>query len=54
MIKQIDNEFIADTYARFDLHLVSGSGSKLYDENGKEYIDLATGKYESRIVNKNK
>lgn len=43
MIKQIDNEFIADTYARFDLHLVSGSGSKLYDENGKEYIDLATG-----------
>jgi acetylornithine/N-succinyldiaminopimelate aminotransferase len=25
------------------LHLVSGSGSKLYDENGKEYIDLAIG-----------
>ena len=43
MIKQIDNEFIADTYARFDLEIARGSGSKLYDENGKEYIDLATG-----------
>ncbi|MBQ8163165.1 MAG: acetylornithine/succinylornithine family transaminase [Clostridia bacterium] len=42
-IKQTDKEFVADTYARFDIEIVDGKGSKLYDENGKEYIDLATG-----------
>lgn len=38
-----DAEFIAGTYARFPLALTSGKGSLLYDENGKEYIDLSTG-----------
>ncbi|MBE6777491.1 MAG: acetylornithine/succinylornithine family transaminase [Ruminococcaceae bacterium] len=38
-----DSEFIANTYARFPLALVSGKGSLVYDENGKEYIDLSTG-----------
>lgn len=38
-----DAEFIATTYARFPLALTSGKGSLLYDENGKEYIDLSTG-----------
>ncbi|MBQ8290922.1 MAG: acetylornithine/succinylornithine family transaminase [Clostridia bacterium] len=42
-IKQIDKEYIANTYARFDLQLVKGKGSFVYDENGKEYIDLGTG-----------
>ena len=42
-IKQIDNNFIANTYARFDLELKEGKGSLVYDESGKEYIDLATG-----------
>ncbi len=42
-IKQIDKEYIANTYARFDLQLVSGKGSLVYDEQGKEYIDLGTG-----------
>ncbi len=42
-LKNIDKEFVADTYARFDVELTRGKGSKLYDENGKEYIDLATG-----------
>ncbi len=42
-IKKIDNAYIAHTYARFDLQLVSGKGSLVYDENGKEYIDLGTG-----------
>ena len=41
--KQIDQTYIAGTYARFDVALVSGSGSLLYDENGKSYIDLGTG-----------
>ncbi len=38
-----DAQFIATTYARFPLALTSGKGSLLYDENGKEYIDLSTG-----------
>lgn len=42
-IKQIDKEYIAPTYARFDLQLVGGKGSLVWDENGKEYIDLGTG-----------
>ncbi len=42
-IKQTDKEYIAGTYGRFNLHLVGGKGSLVYDETGKEYIDLATG-----------
>lgn len=42
-IKQIDNEYVAHTYARFPLQLTSGKGSLVYDETGKEYIDLGTG-----------
>lgn len=38
-----DEKFIATTYARFPLALTSGKGSLLYDENGREYIDLSTG-----------
>ncbi len=42
-IKAIDKEYVANTYARFPLQLVSGKGSLVYDETGKEYIDLGTG-----------
>ena len=38
-----DKRYIANTYARFPLQLVEGKGSLVYDENGKEYIDLGTG-----------
>ncbi len=41
--KQKDKQYIANTYGRFDLHLVSGKGSYVYDDEGKEYIDMATG-----------
>ena len=41
--KQNDKEFVAATYARFDLEIVRGSGSLVYDEQGKEYIDLSSG-----------
>ncbi len=41
--KQNDIKYIANTYARFDVEIVSGKGSLLYDDNGKEYIDLGTG-----------
>lgn len=42
-IFEIDKEYVADTYARFPLELTSGKGSLLYDNEGKEYIDLGTG-----------
>ena len=42
-VKEIDKQFIANTYARFDLLLTHGNGSLVYDETGKEYIDLGTG-----------
>ena len=42
-IFQTDKQYIANTYARFPLQLVSGKGSLVYDETGKEYIDLGTG-----------
>ncbi len=42
-IFEIDKQYIANTYARFPLQLVSGKGSIVQDEAGKEYIDLGTG-----------
>ena len=42
-IKEIDNTYIANTYSRFPVCLTHGKGSIVYDENGKEYIDLSTG-----------
>ena len=38
-----DKEYIAGTYARFPLALTEGNGALLYDEDGNEYIDLASG-----------
>ena len=35
--KELDKEYIANTYARFPLTLVSGKGSLVCDDNGKEY-----------------
>lgn len=42
-IKELDKKYIANTYARFPIEIVSGKGSKLFDETGKEYIDMGTG-----------
>ena len=42
-LKNIDKAYIANTYARFPLEIISGKGSLVYDENGKEYIDMGTG-----------
>ena len=42
-IKNTDKQYVANTYGRFDLVLTHGEGSAVYDENGKKYIDLATG-----------
>ncbi len=42
-IYEKDSEFVANTYARFPVALVSGKGSLVKDINGREYIDLSTG-----------
>ena len=42
-IKELDNQYVASTYARFPRCITSGKGALAYDENGKEYIDLSTG-----------
>ncbi len=41
--RQLDQAFIANTYARFPLTLTHGHGSTVYDDTGKSYIDLGTG-----------
>ncbi|MBR6736863.1 MAG: acetylornithine/succinylornithine family transaminase [Clostridia bacterium] len=38
-----DKTYIASTYNRFPVDLVSGKGSLFYDANGKEYIDMGSG-----------
>ncbi len=42
-IKETDKQYVANTYARFPITLVRGEGSKLFDDKGKEYIDMGTG-----------
>ena len=39
----LDKEFVAGTYGRFPLELVSGKGSVLTAADGKEYIDMGSG-----------
>ena len=38
-----DKTYVASTYNRFPVVLKEGSGSIVFDENGKKYIDLGTG-----------
>lgn len=42
-VKELEQQYVAQTYGRFPLTLVSGKGSRVYDDEGKEYIDLGTG-----------
>lgn len=42
-IKEKDANYIADTYNRFPLVLSHGKGSLVWDENGKEYVDMGSG-----------
>lgn len=41
--KELDSEYVAHSYGRFDVVLKEGKGSTLYDENGKKYIDFGSG-----------
>ena len=38
-----DNKYIANTYARFPVDIVSGHGAVAVDADGKEYIDMGSG-----------
>lgn len=42
-IMALANKYIMNTYKRFPVVLVKGSGAKVWDVNGKEYLDFASG-----------
>lgn len=42
-IQETDKKYIASTYNRFPVTIVSGKGSIAVDENGKKYIDMGSG-----------
>ena len=42
-IAEKDKQFVANTYNRFPVEIVSGSGSVVTDINGKTYIDMGSG-----------
>ena len=42
-ITQIDKQYVANTYNRFPVEIVSGKGSECFDADGKRYIDMGSG-----------
>lgn len=42
-IQNTDKEYVASTYARFPVEIISGKGSEVYDTQGKRYIDMGSG-----------
>ena len=40
---EMDKAYVANTYNRFPVEIVSGKGSKVYDINGKAYVDMGSG-----------
>ncbi len=42
-LKTIDSTYVANTYKRFPVEIVSGKGSVVYDPDGKSYIDMGSG-----------
>ena len=42
-LKTTDKTYVANTYVRFPVEIVSGKGSVVYDETGKRYIDVGSG-----------
>ena len=42
-ILQMDQEYVAGTYKRFPVEIVSGKGSRVVDANGKSYVDMGSG-----------
>ena len=42
-LQELDNKYVANTYARFPVEIVSGKGSIAKDTDGKDYIDMGSG-----------
>lgn len=42
-IIQMDQEYVAGTYKRFPVEIVSGKGSRVVDVSGKSYVDMGSG-----------
>lgn len=42
-IKSLTNQYVMNTYGRFDVALDHGKGAKVYTPEGKEYIDFTSG-----------
>ena len=42
-ITAMDQEYVAGTYKRFPVEIVSGKGSRVVDSNGKSYVDMGSG-----------
>jgi acetylornithine aminotransferase len=43
LLENIDKKYVLQTYARNYTNFVKAKGSKLFDDNGKEYIDFMSG-----------
>ncbi len=41
--QELDKTYVAGTYARFPVEIVSGKGALMTDADGKNYIDMGTG-----------
>lgn len=41
--KELDNDYVAHAYGRFDVTLDNGKGSTISDDYGKQYIDFGSG-----------
>ncbi len=41
--RKLFQEFVVPTYGRYDVALVRGRGSRVWDETGKEYLDFGAG-----------
>ena len=42
-IKQLDHQYVMQSYGRFDVAIDHGKGATLWDAEGKEYIDFTSG-----------
>lgn len=42
-VKELDKNYVLNSYNRFDVAFESGEGSYLYDFDGKKYIDFSSG-----------
>ncbi len=42
-VQKLFGEFVVPSYARFDIAFARGAGSRLWDVNGKRYLDMGSG-----------